>query len=138
MASKVLGQYALTPPQVSTGAKSKGSGWNILCWVWTYFNGENGEDTNLVRAYRDSHFGRYSDVAQGYREMGRVMLPLLKKSPIIRVIVYYSIYKPITAIARGSHNPFYLGLGHLWKSTFQGIGRRARTNLSKKGVPLGR
>jgi hypothetical protein len=136
MASKVLGQYALTPPSVSTGEKGKSSGWNLFCWVWTYFNGKNGEDTNLVRAYRDSHFGRYANVAQGYREMGKVMLPLLEKSPIVRVMVYYSIYKPITAIARGSHNPIILGVGYLWKFIFQGIGMRARAHLSKKGIPI--
>lgn len=136
MASKVLGQYALTPPSVSTGQKASSSGWNVLCWVWSYFNGVNGEDTNLVRAYRDSHFGRYSDVAQGYREMGKVMRPLLEKSPLIRVMVYYLIYKPITAIARGSHNPILLGVGYLWKFTFKRIGMTARAHLSKRGISI--
>jgi hypothetical protein len=143
VAAQVLGQYALTPPQVSTGQlgqeKSESKAFEAkICWVWSYFNGKNGEDTNLVRAYRDSHFGRYSDVAQGYREMGKVMKPLLDESSLVRMMVYYLIYKPITAIARGSHNPFYLGLKYLWKFIFQEIGARARAHLSKRGVPLDR
>jgi hypothetical protein len=123
-ALQVLSQYSLQSPVIGQQTVSSGGGGSKsgLCWVWTYFNGEHGADTEVVRAYRDRVYGKGSAVDLGYKRMGKTMLPLLQKSAILHVVFYLIVYRPITALARGSHNPITRVVAKVWEKVWRRMG----------------
>jgi len=123
-AQQILTQYALTPPQVAAGTEGKTSGFQVgLCWVWTFFNGKDGAATERLRCYRDERFGKTSDISNGYRVMGRFMAPLMTKSQTIRLLVYLTIFKPLTRLVYGERGVWISITSNFWKAIWKVIGR---------------
>jgi len=133
-AAYLLGQYALQPPAVGQSGTSRESGGGgssfKVCWVWTFFNGYNGPDTEIVRQYRDTKYGKGSYVDIGYDVMGRVVRPLMT-NPIIRFLAYNLIYKPITSLAKGSRNPGVRMIAKFWETAWKVIGWGASQRLTR-------
>lgn len=123
-ALQVLSQYSLQAPVIGQQSVSSGGGGSKsgLCWVWTFFNGSHGEDTEVVRAYRDRVYGKDSEVDRGYKRMGSYVLPLMRKYTILQSLFHFIIYRPITALARGARNPFVRVVCKGWELLWRRMG----------------
>ena len=133
-ALQTLSQYSLQAPTVGQTSVSSGGGGSKagLCWVWTHFNGEHGDDTEVMRAYRDRVYGKGSAVDIGYKMMGLFILPLMVKSPLLQEIVHLLIYAPLTALARGSRNPMLGVYAKGWELVWKVLGWAASHFLTRR------
>lgn len=121
-ALEVLSKYALASPTV-TSSTTGGGGTSVGCWIWTYFNGKFGEDTNLARKFRNERYGKGSFVDVGYKKIGEFLQPLLGKSRILRVVVKGLIYKPLTRYIKGERGAFLCLYAFIWEKIFSSIGK---------------
>ena len=94
-----------------------------LCWVWTFFDGENGKQTVAARKFRDELFGKYSLVKTGYEAMGKVVRPLMSRSNVVKWLVKKCIYNPINKIASGRKDKHLLAIGYTWKFVWESIAK---------------
>ena len=121
-ALETLKQYALQPAGVAVKSSGGGGGSGGLCWIWTFFNGKNGMVTNVVRKYRDEVYGKGSNLDKGYKLMGKVVLPIMQKSPLLQRLIRSTIYVPITSFVFGNKNPFLWVYVKGWEVVWKGLG----------------
>ena len=110
-------QYQYPGEQMSGG---------ISC-CWTFLEAE-GEITQIVRRYRDEHFGKYGEVGRGYREMSGYLVPLMKIEERLKNYVRVVITQPLTIYAEwyyGKNNSGYKfkGLVDSWVSFWRRLGK---------------
>jgi len=74
----------------------------LLC-CFIFIEGE-GELTEIVRRYRDEHYLN-SFVSVGYKKMASWLVPLMKKYKLIKLMVKYTMTRPLTHYAE-----WYYGL----------------------------
>jgi hypothetical protein len=75
----------------------------LCCFI--FIEGE-GEVTETVRRYRDEHYLN-TPVAWGYKKMASWLVPLMKRSRLIKNIIRYSMTKPL-----GKYADWYYGKNH--------------------------
>ena len=133
-----LSQYYFQQPSITTSGNSSGGGGVQVCWVWTHFNGDLGQDTIVMREYRDRVYGKGSMVDIGYKLIGVTVLPLMKKSKWLEWVIKYTIYKPLTSLARGNTNPLLKVYAKGWEFVFWCVGARASQKLTQATANLKR
>jgi hypothetical protein len=90
--------YAYPGEQISGG---------VSC-CWTFLEAE-GKITQIVRRYRDEHFGKWGSVGIGYRVMSRYLVPLMKKHKWIKKLVQNLMTRPLTCYAKWYYGENKLG-----------------------------
>lgn len=92
--------------------------------------------TPYVREYRDELFPPDSYVSKGYIRMARWLVPLMKKSTLIKKLVKMTMLSPIAKFCEHTHNNerklkfnkdlkgvLYAPVALFWVSIWEGIGR---------------
>jgi len=102
-----------------------GAAGQACCFI--FIEGE-GELTQVVREYRDEHFGHDSYVADGYRAMAKVLVPIMRRSNLVKNIIKYIMTKPLTKVAENyyelnSYGYIFKPLAHFWTGVWSLIGR---------------
>jgi len=119
------GQLGRATGYVSGGQQAGQSAGSICCFI--FIEGE-GELTQVVREYRDEHFGHDSYVADGYRAMAKILVPIMKRSNLAKNLVKYLMTKPLTKVAENyyelnSWGWIFKPLAHFWTGVWSLIGR---------------
>lgn len=112
---------------------SKQSGYaKYCCFIFI----EGDMLTPYVREYRDELFPPDSYVSKGYIRMARWLVPLMKKSPLVKKLVKMTMLSPIAKFCEHTHNNerklkfnkdlkgvLYAPIALFWVSVWEGIGR---------------
>jgi len=119
------GQLGRATGYVSGGQQAGQSAGSICCFI---FIEGGGELTQVVREYRDEHFGHDSYVADGYRAMAKILVPIMKRSNLAKNLVKYLMTKPLTKVAENyyelnSWGWIFKPLAHFWTGVWSLIGR---------------
>jgi len=101
MASNILKEYALQPPQFGIGQFSKasgGGGWGVCCFIFCAATEE--EDLAYVRRYKDTFFDIDSTGANGYKLLAHLLVPLMFKYPLVKAFIKWTMVKPMMEYAK--------------------------------------
>jgi hypothetical protein len=114
----------LYSPQTA-GQVQKSSSWEAptFCGMSCFLFIESADDKELneLRAFRDTHFPRGSIVQKGYEKLSRLLIPLMRKSKLVRNIVGYTMVKPLIAFARwyygkNRYGRMFYPLAWMWRN----------------------
>ena len=111
MATAGMGQFTRSTSNAASTSQSTSGGSGGGC-CFTFIAGE-GELTQLVRRYRDDHFGYFSHVGKGYRIMSKYLVPLMLTNKGFKFLIRIILTKPLT-----SYTNWYYGkksIGFLFK-----------------------
>lgn len=67
---------------------------NVCCFI--FLESYHGELPWWIRKCRDRYYHAIPEVADGYRRMARWLVPMMRKSPIVRFLVWYFMVQPLT------------------------------------------
>ena len=100
-AAEFLGKYAMQAPAVghASRGRERSASDSVCCYIFCAAS-PTDELLEYVRRYKDSHYEIDSTVAQGYKRLALFLVPLMRKSPIIKWIVKWMMVHPMELYAK--------------------------------------
>lgn len=98
MAAQAIGSLLGQPP-LTSGKQSGGGGWGICCFIFCAADPDD-KLLQMVRRYKDSHYGKLSPIAQGYKRLAIWLVPLMRKYPLVKNIVKILMVNPMSLYAK--------------------------------------
>jgi len=94
------------------------------CFI--FLEGE-GQITKEVREFRDRHFPADSPVRKGYRTLAKLLVPLMRKSRVVKWLVRWGMTKPISVAVEYHNGKNHYGflaypIALFWEYIWRGIG----------------
>ncbi len=88
-------------------AANKAAGNTSCCFI--FLEGNNGYLEDSVRTFRDKYFSPDSWVSKGYKRMARWLVPMMKRSKIVKQSVRFFMLDPLARVARWHEGTDKLG-----------------------------
>lgn len=103
--------------QMATGNKSSNQsssvGGNMSC-CFIFLESYHGFLPVNVRRFRDKYYNLQPDIAIGYKRMAKWLVPLMKKSKLIRELVWRTMVKPATEYCNKTVPGLNKTISHAW------------------------
>jgi len=100
-AAEFLTAYSMQAPAVGqVGKESSEAAQGGVCCYNFLAAGSRGELLEYVRRYKDSHYDIDSMVAQGYKRLALLFVPLMAKSPLFKTMIKWVMVHPMELYAK--------------------------------------
>ena len=77
-----------------SGSQSSSANGGICCFI--FLEMYHGDMPSYIRKCRDRYYTFMPDVAVGYKKMAEWLVPLMKRSSVVRSLVWHFMVKPLT------------------------------------------
>lgn len=107
------------------------------CFI--FIEGE-GHIADVVRRYRDDHYGKSSSVSRGYKRMASWLVPIMRRVPFVKWLIKITMTRPLFkyaewAYGENSYGWIFAPFKWFWVNLWRIYGKLTRVDIAKEPRP---